>query len=278
MTIELDCAKAKDAIHLWCSHFLWDVLACAAGSKYLDVTCHKRTNQITIMYSNHQLALAAAAVVATVVAVGKNTKKIKKKQQLTSPMIKESTTTTNGICSSATKSSSYIQSCSGSATRRRESIASSLVSSCISVVSSLLPKSDRELKRATVLDAIQYICTESNDNQQDSVLQDIHKALEEGDDKLEAVILSSGNGSYSFIVFVENRPELCLYAELLTFGENMEQRAENEWANMRRRYSTPLGRWDVVEEEATSCTEFMKLLVSEWSNKKTQRSESKKTS
>ena len=105
----------------------------------------------------------------------------------------------------------------------------------------------------------------------------MHKALEEGDDKLEAVILSSGNGSYSFIVFVENRPELCLYAELLTFGENMEQRAENEWANMRRRYSTPLGCWDVVEEEATSCT-VMKLLVSEWSNKKTQRSANKKTS
>ena len=79
----------------------------------------------------------------------------------------------------------------------------------------------------------------------------MRKALEEGDDKLEAVILSSGNGSYSFIVFVENRPELCLYAELLTFGENMEQRAENEWANMRRRYSTPLGRWDVVEEDGT---------------------------
>jgi len=132
---------------------------------------------------------------------------------------------------------------------------------------------DRELKRATVLDAIQYICTESNDNQQDSVLQDIHKALEEGDDKLEAVILSSGNGSYSFIVFVDNRPELCLYAEL-TFGENMEQRAENEWANMLRRYSTPLGCWDVVEEDGT----VMKLLCAEWSNKKTQRSESKKTS
>jgi len=106
-------------------------------------------------------------------------------------------------------------------------------------------------------------------------LQDIHKALEGGDDKLEAVILSSGNGSYSFIVFVENRPELCLYAELLTFGENMEQRAENEWANMRIHYSTPLGCWDVVEEDHGT---VMKLLVAEWTNKKTQRSERKKTS
>jgi len=97
--------------------------------------------------------------------------------------------------------------------------------------------------------------------------------LEGENSKLEAVILSSGSGSYSFIVFVENRPDLCLYAEL-TFGDDTEQRAENEWANMRSHYSTPLGCWDVVEEADTGSV--MKLLVAEWSNKKTHRSEMKK--
>eukprot|EP00986_Skeletonema_menzelii_P005585 scaffold2084_cov155-Skeletonema_menzelii.AAC.6 len=86
-----------------------------------------------MIYSNHQLALAAAAVVATVAAVVKKTKSKKKKKKKKK--------------------------------QRRESESSSILSSCISAVSSLI--SDKESKRIVVLDAIQHICTVSNDNQQD---------------------------------------------------------------------------------------------------------------
>lgn len=210
--------------------------------------------------NNHQLALVmgTVATVATVTVAAVVKKKNNTKKQRTCR-----------CSSSATKASSNIQTSSCSTIVRRTSLSSSMVSSCISAVASLIPKSDKEMKRSTVLDAIAHICRESNDNQQDDILRDIHTAS--GDNILEAAILSSGNGSYSFIVFVENRPELCLYAEL-TFGDNMEQRAENEWANMRSHYSTLLGCWDVVEEDGS----VMKLLVAEWSNKKTHRSERRK--
>lgn len=215
-----------------------------------------------VVHSNHQLALAAAAVAATVLAAVKKAKSKsttkKKKQPRT---VEEASTTSTGICSSTTKASN-IQTRSSSTIARR---ASSMLSNCISAVSSKLV-SEKEMKRITVLDAIQHICAASNDNQQNNVLQDIHKALlEEGNNKLEAVVLSSGSGSYSFIVFVENRPDLCLYAEL-TFGDNVKQRAENEWANMRSLYSTPLGCWDVAEE--TGGTDSAMLLIAQWSNKK----------
>lgn len=135
-------------------------------------------------------------------------------------------------------------------------------------MASLTPKSDKEVKRLIVLDAIEKICIEESNNyykQDDNILQDIHKALEEGD-HLEAAILTLGSGSYSYIIFVENKPELCLYAEL-TFGNNIEKRSENAWRTLRNRYSTPLGCWDVVEEDKDDgCV--MKLIVAEWSNKK----------
>lgn len=144
----------------------------------------------------------------------------------------------------------------------------SLVSSCVCAISSLIPKSDKEVKRLIVLDTIEKICIgeeSNNDKQDDNMLQDIHKTLEEGD-HLEAAILTLGNGSYSYIIFVENKPELCLYAEL-TFGNNIEERSENAWRTLRNRYSTPLGCWDVVEDDKDDgCV--MKLLVAEWSNNK----------
>jgi hypothetical protein len=212
--------------------------------------------------NHHQLlalAMGTVATVATVAAVINKKNNEKKKE-------------TFRCFSFVRKTSSSIQKSSRCSTIvRRSSLQSSMVSSCISAMASLIPKSDKETKRITVLDAIAHICAESNHNEQDDILRDIHKALEEGDNNLEAAILSGGNGSYSFIVFVENRPELCLYAEL-TFGDNMEQRAENEWANMRSHYSTPLGSWDVVEEDGSA----MKLLVAEWSNKKTCRTEGRK--
>lgn len=109
-------------------------------------------------------------------------------------------------------------------------------------MSSLIPKSDKEVKRLIVLDAIEKIYKESNNynKQDDNILQDIHKALEEGD-HLEAAILTLGNGSYSYIIFVENKPELCLYAES-TFGNNIEERSENAWRTLRNHI---LLHWDV---------------------------------
>ena len=50
----------------------------------------------------------------------------------------------------------------------------------------------------------------------------------------------------------------------------IELRSENAWRTLRNRYSTPLGCWDVVEDDRKDgCV--MKLIVAEWSNKKTHQ-------
>ena len=224
-------------------------------------------NDYTLGVTTLAAVLVAVATAATV-ANNKNTTKQRKTHLMISKKCGCSTSCSSTCSMPQSTSKIHASSRRGASKSSILSQRKSLVSSCVCAFSSLIPKSDKEVKRLIVLDTIEKICIgeeSNNDKQDDNMLQDIHKTLEEGD-HLEAAILTLGNGSYSYIIFVENKPELCLYAEL-TFGNNIEERSENAWRTLRNRYSTPLGCWDVVEhDKVDGCV--MKLLVAEWSNNK----------
>lgn len=133
---------------------------------------------------------------------------------------------------------------------------------------------DKLIKKTLLTDTITTKCASSPHN----ILQQIDHAINKsGDDsKLEATVLSGGYTNYSYKVFVDNHPELCVFAKLCfeyalwnpdkTAHYDLN-RTESEYEIMKTAASiapdcvvTPLACWDVKHDG-----QHMKLLVTDWS-------------
>ena len=129
-------------------------------------------------------------------------------------------------------------------------------------------------KKTLLIDTIGKKCALSPSE----ILQQINHAVNVSGDgsKLEALVLSGGYTNYSYKVFVDKHPDLCIFAKLCfefalwnpdrTAHYDL-QRTENEYEIMKTILSktpdcvvAPLACWD-IEHEGQS----MKLLVTEWS-------------
>jgi hypothetical protein len=133
---------------------------------------------------------------------------------------------------------------------------------------------DKRVKKILLLDTITAKCASSSHE----ILQQIHHAVNVSGDgsKLEAKVLSGGYTNFSYKVFVDTHPELCVFAkfcfEFAMWNPDKSarydlRRVENEYAIMGKMSKmasgsivTPLALWDVPHEGQN-----MKLLVTEWS-------------
>ena len=133
---------------------------------------------------------------------------------------------------------------------------------------------DKRVKKILLLDTITAKCASSSHE----ILQQIHHAINVSGDgsKLEAKVLSGGYTNFSYKVFVDTHPELCVFAkfcfEFAMWNPDKSarydlRRVENEYAIMQTMSKmasgsivTPLALWDVPHEGQN-----MKLLVTEWS-------------
>lgn len=135
---------------------------------------------------------------------------------------------------------------------------------------------DKRVKKTLLIDTIMKKCASSSHE----ILQQINNAINSSggtsNSKLEAAVLSGGYTNYSYKVFVDNQPELCVFAKLCfefalwnpdkTAHYDLE-RTENEYKIMETISSkthgsivAPLGCWDLNHEG-----QKMKILVTEWS-------------
>jgi len=132
---------------------------------------------------------------------------------------------------------------------------------------------DKRLKKTLLIDTITAKCATSSH----AILQQIHHVINvAGDGKLDATVLSGGYTNFSFKVFVDTRPELCVFAkfcfQFALWNPDKSEcydllRVENEYRIMEKvskiapgTIVTPLALWDVCHEG-----QDMKLLVTEWS-------------
>eukprot|EP01083_Nonionella_stella_P292760 995794_1 len=68
---------------------------------------------------------------------------------------------------------------------------------------------DKRMKKTLLIETITTECASSTHD----ILQRIHAAIGEGF-KLEATVLSGGYTNYSYKVYVDKQPELCVFAKL----------------------------------------------------------------
>lgn len=103
------------------------------------------------------------------------------------------------------------------------------------------------------------------------MLKQIHEVINssENGSNLKAAFISGGYTHYSFKVFVDTHPELCIFAKLsLEYGQYSLKRTENEYRIMKQISSSkgtecvvaPLACWD-----ASHKGQKMKIIVTEWS-------------
>jgi hypothetical protein len=133
---------------------------------------------------------------------------------------------------------------------------------------------DRHMKKILLIETITSRCASSSHE----IIQKFNHAICDSGDgsKLDAIVLCGGATNYSFKVFVDKHPELCVFAKLCfdyalwnpdrTAHYDL-QRVENEYKIMKDVSSktegcvvSPLACWDVKHEG-----ENMKLFVTEWS-------------
>ena len=73
---------------------------------------------------------------------------------------------------------------------------------------------DKRMKKTLLIDTITKECASSSH----SILQKIHAAISTSNNgdgsKLEATILSGGYTNYSYKVYVDKHPNLCIFAKL----------------------------------------------------------------
>jgi hypothetical protein len=150
---------------------------------------------------------------------------------------------------------------------------------------------DKRMKKILLIDTITAKCASSSHE----ILQQIHRAINNNNNvavggcdnstsKLEAKVLSGGYTNFSYKVYVDTHPELCVFAkfcfEFALWNPDKSARydltrVENEYAIMEKMSKmmmssssgspstsivTPLALWDVCHEGQN-----MKLLVTEWS-------------
>lgn len=133
---------------------------------------------------------------------------------------------------------------------------------------------DKRVKKILLIDTITARCASSSHE----ILQQMHHAINGTDSssKLEAKVLSGGYTNFSYKVYVDTHPELCVYAkfcfEFAMWNPDRSsrydlRRVENEYDIMEKMSKTasgtivtPLSLWDVYHEG-----QDMKLLVTEWS-------------
>lgn len=132
---------------------------------------------------------------------------------------------------------------------------------------------DKLLKKKILLDTILDKLPGSNDGHE--VLKQLSQAIDSGDN-LNADVLSGGYTNYSYKVYVEGNPDLCIFAKLCfeyaLWNPDRSalydlKRTENEYELMVQVSKVspecvvaPLGCWDLVYEG-----EKMKILASVWS-------------
>ncbi len=132
---------------------------------------------------------------------------------------------------------------------------------------------DKETKKILVANTIANLCEGSRNK----ILQQMEHFLKSNDNcNLVASILSGGYTNYSYKVFVDKHPEICLFAKLsfefALWNPDKSvhydlQRTENEWKIMKTfstlkpaHIATPIGCWDLDKDG-----QKMKLIVTEWS-------------
>lgn len=133
---------------------------------------------------------------------------------------------------------------------------------------------DKETKKILVTNTIAEHCGGSPNK----ILQQIDHVLKKSNDGsgLVATILSGGYTNYSYKVFIDKHPEICLFAKLAfefalwnpdKSAHYDLQRTENEWQIMKifsklkpEYMATPIGCWDLEQDGLK-----MKLIVTEWS-------------
>jgi len=137
-----------------------------------------------------------------------------------------------------------------------------------------LIEEDKRMKKILLVETITSRCASSSHD----ILQKIsHSICDSGDgSKLDATVLCGGATNFSYKVFVDNHPELCVFAKLCfeyalwnpdrTAHYDL-QRVENEYKIMKDVSSkskgcvvSPLACWDVKQGGVN-----MKLFVTEWS-------------
>lgn len=135
-------------------------------------------------------------------------------------------------------------------------------------------ESDKIVKKKLLIDTISTHCEYSSHK----ILQQIDQQINLSGDgsKLEATILSGGYTNYSYKVYVDKHPELCIFAKICfeyalwnpdrTAHYDLK-RTENEFEIMQSISAktpdcvvTPLACWDVKHDG-----QKMKVLVTEWS-------------
>jgi hypothetical protein len=131
------------------------------------------------------------------------------------------------------------------------------------------------MKKMVLIETITSRCVSSSHE----ILQKINRAISDSGDgsKLDATVLCGGATNFSYKVYVDKHPELCVFAKLCfeyalwnpdrTSHYDLK-RVENEYKIMKEVSSktegcvvSPLACWDVKHEG-----ENMKLFLSEWSN------------
>jgi len=132
---------------------------------------------------------------------------------------------------------------------------------------------DKRVKKVLLLETITKNCASSPHD----ILQQINDALQDGEsNKLDAIVLCGGATNFSYKVFIDQKPELCVFAKLcfeyaLWNPDRSAHydllRVENEYKIMQQVASTaqgcvvtPLALYD-IEHDA----QHMKLFVTEWS-------------
>ena len=133
---------------------------------------------------------------------------------------------------------------------------------------------EKRIKKMLLIETITSRCASSSHG----ILQKINHAIFSSGDgsKLDATVLCGGATNFSYKVFIDKHPELCVFAKLCfdyalwnpdrTAHYDL-QRVENEYKIMKEVSSktrgcvvTPLALWDVEHEGSN-----MKLFVTEWS-------------
>ena len=133
---------------------------------------------------------------------------------------------------------------------------------------------DKRVKKLLLIDTITKQCASSPHE----MLQQINQVINVSGDgsRLEATVLSGGYTNFSYKVYVDRHPELCVFAkvcyEFAVWSPDRSARfdllrVENEYEIMEKMSKitpgtvvTPFALWDIHHEG-----ENMKLLVTEWS-------------
>jgi thiamine kinase-like enzyme len=140
---------------------------------------------------------------------------------------------------------------------------------------------DKQKKTSLVIETIQAKCSESTN----LILEQINYAINDfgATGKLKATVLSGGWTNYSYRVYLDKDPDLCVFAKLSFESASWNPdktarfdlvRTQNEY-NIMKQFSevepdnmvSPLACWDVEQDGKK-----MKLIVSEWSKAEEQLS------